>query len=122
MKTGSVVHILMIVAVGLLGLAPAVVCAMPPDCPMTQSQASAHDCCLPAGQDQPMEGMTTAPCHTTQTAATPAPSPAAFHGVPSLSVVATALLDAPAAFAGFTPAATPVAAVPRFLLTHTFRL
>ena len=29
---------------------------------------------------------------------------------------------APAAFAGFTPAATPVAAVPRLLLTHTFRL
>ena len=110
-----VVTVIMVVAVGLLGLAPAVVCAMPSDCPMARQPAAAHDCCLPAG-------MATAPCHATQAVAGPAQTATALHHSVSLPVSTAVALDAPAAFAIPHPAATPVAAVPRFLLTHTFRL
>ncbi len=113
MKTRGVVNILVIVAVGLLGLAPAVVCAMPSDCPMTPQPAAAHDCCTPVAM---------APCHATQTAATPAQTAPTLHSSVILPVLADAVVDAPAVMVSAAPAATPVAAVPRFLLTHAFRL
>ncbi len=116
------VTVMMIVLLGVGGLATVAFCDMPADCPMRQMAGQAqHDCCAP--QTIPTDGWAGAACHLrvadTSAIVTPAPTitlplvttllVAADHVAPPL---VGQLADVPA---------LPVA-VPRFLLTHTFRL
>lgn len=104
----------LVITVAVLGLAPAVVCAMPPDCPMTQS--SAQDCCVP------LEGWAGAACQQHLVTVTPVPPATPVFSsamVPSMTGLAAFVAPDPSVLPD-TPA--PAAAVPRFLLTHTFRL
>lgn len=116
MMSRRVVAVGMMMAVALIGLTPVVVCAMPPECPM--SQAAARACCLPA---LPQHGMARPPCHP-QTI----PAVSVRHHAPSAPLLgpgALALLAAsPALTAAAVVSVIPASAVPRFLLTHTFRL
>jgi hypothetical protein len=131
MKTQRVVHILMIVAVGLLGLAPAVVCAMPPtcppavggECPMTQSPAAAHDCCEPAGQaGLPADGVAAAPCHAVTVAPSIAPPSTLAALLTSIPLSAVLFTVRPSTALRTDGVDVFAASPPRFLLTHAFRL
>jgi len=113
-----VLSVVAILAMALVGVAPAVVCAMPPECPMAQAPLS-HSCCtqMPA---TPGDGWTKTPCHPEVVSALAArfleatPSVLPFLGVAALST-------SPDCSAPLLVSAPP-STVPRFLLTHTFRL
>lgn len=105
----------LVITVAVLGLVPAVVCAMPPDCPMPRPSA-ADECCAP------LEGWAATVCQRHLVTVAPVlPAPPVFSSAMTLSTAALVALTAPEPAAlPDTPA--PAASAPRFLLTHTFRL
>ncbi len=119
MKHCGFVTMIMVVAVGLLGLAPVAVCEMPPECPMQQPSGH-HVCCQPPGPST--NGMAGAPCHPVHPAAAPASPTSVPHHSAALLFSTVVALEVPTVFVGPSPVVTLVAAVPRFLLTHAFRL
>lgn len=112
------VGIALAVAVAVVGLSATVVCAMPPECPMGQAVASPACCNVPSPGGVPQ-----APCRLQPVAATAAgPSlPGVVRATAHLMVVGLAIPPSVnVQIVSDTPAIP--AAVPRFLLTHTFRL
>ena len=100
----------LVIAVGILALAPIVICQMPPECPM-RSGSQGHNCC----DDRPVL------CHPTSA---PAVAPRTFEPAPSPTVSASTSIgwSNPIVLARTIDFEAPTAAIPRFLLTHTFRL
>ena len=113
------VGLVAVVAMALVGVAPAVVCAMPPECPMSQiSSAMTRTCCtavVPSG-----DGWAKAPCHPQVVSALVA---RIVDATPSLvpAFLVAAVSTSPELSTPLLVSAPP-STVPRFLLTHTFRL
>ena len=100
----------LVIAVGILALAPIVVCQMPPECPM-RSGSQGHNCC----GDRPVL------CHPTSA---PAVAPRTVAPAPPPIVCASTSIEVsnPIVLARTSDFEAPAAAIPRFLLAHTFRL
>ena len=113
----ATIVLLTAIAVGLLGLAPVVVCQMPPECPM-RGASQGHDCC---GGAVPGNGLAKTLCHPMSA---PAVVPQALEASPLLigALATSERLADPIAVARAMDLTAPAAAIPRFLLTHTFRL
>jgi len=113
---GRLISVVAIVALGAMGLAPVVVCAMPPGCPMWQTRSS--DCCTAVA---PPDGVAQAPCHPQTISAMAAPLTNTPQTLGAATFVAT-IVPAPPVASLLPALPAPPAAVPRFLLSCTFRL
>lgn len=117
--TMRLIAIALLLTMGLFGMAPAVLCAMPADCSMIP--ASAMACCASA---PPVDGLQAASCRaeTIPLATTPAVRDSA-PSTPAAPLFAWLVDPAPPAAAPAAPHdASTATSPPRFLLTHTFRL